>query len=95
MNIDIGGGMLTIALASLLIGGVFFGKRKIPVRAIGAVIGAIIFRLIYATALRLNMPTFMLKAVSSIIVILALSGPYLRKQGAEKIRHWRNRKEAA
>ena len=95
VNIDIGSGMVTIALASLLIGGVFFGKRKIPVRAIGAVIGAIIFRLIYAAALRLNMPTFMLKAVSSIIVILALSGPYLRKQGAEQIRHWRNRKEAA
>jgi len=95
VNIDIGSGMVTIALASLLIGGVFFGKRKIPVRAIGAVIGAIIFRLIYAAALRLNMPTFMLKAVSSIIVILALSGPYLRKQGAEQIRHWRNRKGAA
>ena len=95
VNIDIGSGMVTNALASLLIGGVFFGKRKIPVRAIGAVIGAIIFRLIYAAALRLNMPTFMLKAVSSIIVILALSGPYLRKQGAEQIRHWRNRKEAA
>ena len=95
VNIDIGSGMVTIALASLLIGGVFFGKRKIPVRAIGTVIGAIIFRLIYAAALRLNMPTFMLKAVSSIIVILALSGPYLRKQGAEQIRHWRNRKEAA
>ena len=95
VNIDIGSGMVTIALASLLIGGVFFGKRKIPVRAIGAIIGAIIFRLIYAAALRLNMPTFMLKAVSSIIVILALSGPYLRKQGAEQIRHWRNRKEAA
>ena len=46
VNIDIGSGMVTIALASLLIGGVFFGKRKIPVRAIGAVIGAIIFRLI-------------------------------------------------
>ena len=95
VNIDIGSGMVTIALASLLIGGVFFGKRKIPVRAIGAIIGAIIFRLIYAAALRLNMPTFMLKAVSSIIVILALSGPYLRKQGAEQIRHWRNRKGAA
>lgn len=95
VNIDIGSGMVTIALASLLIGGVFFGKRKIPVRAIGTVIGAIIFRLIYAAALRLNMPTFMLKAVSSIIVILALSGPYLRKQGAEQIRHWRNRKGAA
>ena len=93
VNIDIGSGMVTIALASLLIGGVFFGRRKIPVRAIGALIGAIIFRLIYAIALRLNMPAFMLKAVSSVIVILALSGPYLRRQGAEALRR-RARKEA-
>lgn len=93
VNIDIGSGMVTIALASLLIGGVFFGRRKIPGRAIGAVIGAVIFRLIYATALRLNMPTFMLKAVSSIIVILALSGPYLRKQGAEMLKRRRSGKE--
>ena len=30
VNIDIGTGMVTVALASLLIGGAFFGKRKIP-----------------------------------------------------------------
>ena len=58
-------------------------------------IGAIIFRLIYALALRLNMPTFMLKAVSSLIVILALSGPYLRKRGAELKRRRSAGKEAA
>ena len=94
VNIDIGSSMVTIALASLLIGGVFFGRRKIPVRTVGALIGAVIFRLIYAIALRMNMPAFMLKAVSSVIVILALSGPYMRKRGAETLRHLRTRKEA-
>ena len=94
VNIDIGSGMVTVALASLLIGGVFFGKRKIPVRAVGVVVGAILFRLIYAAALRLNMPAFMLKAVSALIVILALSGPYLRKRGGERLLHRRSRKEA-
>lgn len=39
VNIDIGSGMVTIALASLLIGNAFMGKGKIPVRAIGAVLG--------------------------------------------------------
>ena len=33
-----------------------------------------------ALALRLDMPAFMLKAVSSIIVVIAISGPYLRTQ---------------
>ena len=91
VNIDIGSGMVTVALASLLIGGVFFGRRKIPGRALGVVIGAIIFRLIYATALRLNMPAFMLKAVSSVIVIFALSGPYLKNRIAEFMKRSRNR----
>jgi len=31
-------------------------------------------------ALRFNMPAFMLKFVSSVIVILAISMPYLKKQ---------------
>lgn len=92
VNIDIGSGMVTVALASLLIGGVFFGRRKIPVRAMGAVIGAVIFRLIYAIALRMNMPAFMLKAVSSVIVVIALAGPYLRRQSGEMIKRMRSRK---
>lgn len=78
VNIDIGSGMVTIALASLLIGNAFMGKGNITKRAIGVVIGAIIFRLVYTIALRFNMPAFMLKLVSSVIVIIAISGPYLR-----------------
>ncbi|MBQ7638636.1 MAG: ABC transporter permease [Clostridia bacterium] len=80
VNIDIGSGMVTIALASLLIGNVFASKGKIPVRALGAVLGAVIFRLVYTIALRFNMPAFMLKFVSSVIVIIAIAGPYLKQQ---------------
>lgn len=78
VNIDIGSGMVTVALASLLIGGAFMGKRSVPLRAIGAVLGAVIFRLVYTIALRFDMPASMLKLVSSIIVIIAISGPYLK-----------------
>ena len=80
VNVTIGSGMVTVALASLLIGNVFFGRRSIPMRAIGAVVGAFLFRLVYTIALRFDMPASMLKAVSSAIVIIAISGPYLRKQ---------------
>ena len=80
VNIDIGAGMVTIALASLLIGNAFLGRGKIPVRAIGAVLGAFLFRLVYTIALRFNMPAFMLKLVSSVIVIIAISGPYLKSR---------------
>lgn len=89
-NIDIGSGMVTIALASLLIGRAFFGKGRIWVRAIGAVLGAIVFRLVYTVALRFDMPAFMLKLVSSVIVIIAISGPYLKKQLPELKRRLRH-----
>jgi len=78
VNVDIGTGMVTVALASLLIGNAFFGKRSIGLRAFGAVFGAFLFRLVYTVALRFNMPAFMLKLVSSIIVIIAIAGPYLK-----------------
>ena len=89
-EINMGSGMVTVALASLLIGGVFFAKhRPIPLRAVGAVLGAFLFRLVYGLALRLDMPAFMLKLVSSVIVVIAISGPYLRKQLPLMIRRWR------
>ena len=83
VNIDIGSGMVTIALASLLIGRAFAGRGGIARKACGAVIGAIIFRLVYAAALRFHMPAFMLKLVSSVIVIIAIAGPYLRSRYPE------------
>jgi putative ABC transport system permease protein len=78
VNIDIGTGMVTIALASLLIGNVFLGRKKIPLQIVGMVLGAFVFRLVYTVALRFDMPAFMLKFVSSVIVVLAISIPYLK-----------------
>ena len=80
VNIDIGTGMVTIALASLLIGRAFMGKGKIPTQAVGAVLGAFVFRLVYTIALRFDLPAYMLKLVSSIIVIIAIAGPYFKTQ---------------
>ena len=69
VSIDIGIGMLTIALASLLIGRTFGDKGKTFKRLCFAVLGSIIFRIVYMIALRLNMPAYMLKLVSSVIVV--------------------------
>ena len=93
-DINMGTGMVTVALASLLIGGVFFAKhRPVPLRAVGVVLGAFLFRLVYALALRMDMPAFMLKLVSSVIVVIAISGPYLRKQLPLMVRRWKAGRE--
>ena len=79
-EINIGTGMVTIALASLLIGRTILGRGSILSRAVGVVLGSFLFRLLYTVALRFNMPAFMLKLVSSVIVVLAISGPYLKRR---------------
>lgn len=78
VNIDIGSGMVTVALASLLIGRTFIRSRHLGLKIAGTVLGAFLFRLVYTIALRFNMPAYMLKLVSSVIVIIAISGPYLK-----------------
>ena len=56
------------------------GTGMVPLRIFGMVLGAFIFRLIYTIALRFDMPAFMLKFVSSVIVIAAIATPYFKKQ---------------
>ena len=56
------------------------GRGKIVTRAVGVVLGSFIFRLVYTIALRFHLPAFMLKLVSSIIVVIAMSFPYLKTQ---------------
>ena len=92
-NIDIGTGMVTVALASLLIGNVFFLHKSIPVRIVGTLLGSFLFRLVYTVALRFKMPAYMLKLISSVIVILAISGPYLKSRMPLVIRAMKVRKE--
>lgn len=78
-DINMGTGMVTIALASLIIGETLFGKKSIPWRALGVVIGSCLYRVVVAIALRFNLPASALKLVSAIIVAVAISYPTLIK----------------
>ena len=44
------------------------------------ILGAFVFRLVYTVALRFDMPAFMLKLVSSVVVVATISIPYLKRQ---------------
>ena len=83
-EVNIGSGVLTVALASLLIGRVLVSRGSIPLKAAGAVAGAFLFRLIYALALQLRMPAYMLKLTSAVIVALTIALPYLKKKYTPK-----------
>ena len=81
-DINLGTGMVIIGLASLIIGETVFRSRCLWLKALGALVGCIVYRFIIAMALRLDVPSECLKLVSAIIVALAIALPNIRKKGA-------------
>ncbi len=81
-DINLGTGMVTIALASLIIGETLVGKGGMFRRALGAVIGSCLYRLFVAVALRLNVPAECMKLVSALIVAVAIASPALKRYAA-------------
>ena len=81
-DINLGTGMVIIGLASLIIGETIFRSRSLWLKALGALVGCIVYRFIIAIALRLDIPSECLKLVSAIIVALAIALPNIKKKGA-------------
>lgn len=77
-DINLGTGMVTIALASLIIGETLIGKGSMLKRIAGVILGSCLYRFIVAVALRLNVPAECLKLVSALIVAVAIAFPYLK-----------------
>ena len=78
-DINLGTGMVTIALASLIIGETLVGKGGMLRRVLGAILGSCLYRLFVAVALRLNVPAECMKLVSALIVAIAIASPTLRR----------------
>ncbi len=94
-DINLGTGMVTIALASLIIGEVFAGRRgSVGKRVVCVVLGSIVYRFIIALALRLNISAEYFKLVSAVIVAVAIAAPNMKdyvhlakiKSNARKLR---------
>lgn len=79
-DINLGTGMVTIALASLIIGETLIGKGSMFRRIVGVILGSCLYRFAVAIALRLHVPAECLKLVSAVIVAIAIASPYLKKQ---------------
>ena len=77
-DINLGTGMVIIGLASLIIGETVLPKGKMLTKALGAILGSIIYRFIIALALRLDLPSECLKLISATIVALAIGLPAIQ-----------------
>ena len=77
-DINLGTGMVIIGLASLIIGETLLPKGKMWMKALGAILGSIVYRFIIAIALRLDLPSECLKLISATIVALAIGLPAIK-----------------
>lgn len=77
-DMSMGIGSIVIALASLIIGEVLFGKRNFFLRLLSLVFGAVVYRIIIAFVLWLGMPSNDLRLFTALTVALALALPVFR-----------------
>lgn len=77
-DINLGTGMVIIGLASLIIGETLMPRGKTWMKALGAILGSILYRFIIAIALRLDLPNECLKLISAVIVALAIGLPAIK-----------------
>ena len=77
-DINLGTGMVIIGLASLIIGETLMPRGKPWMKALGAILGSILYRFIIAIALRMDLPSECLKLISAVIVALAIGLPAIK-----------------
>ncbi|MCK8627580.1 ABC transporter permease [Fructobacillus cardui] len=77
-DINMGIGIIVIALASIIIGEVAFGDLSLNQRLVAVIIGSIIYRLVLLAVLQLGFSTNDLNLISSIILAIAMVLPQVR-----------------
>jgi len=79
-DLNMGVGMVVVALASLIIGEAIFGRRTVIWNICAIATGAVIYRIILAFALSFRINQGNLRAVSATIVIAAISLPAIKER---------------
>ena len=83
-DLNCGNGMLVMGLASVIIGLTFFGTHSVTVQAVGVVLGSLLYRIIIQLAYKIDMPSYAVKLLSAVIVVIALVIPWLQKNYKKK-----------
>jgi putative ABC transport system permease protein len=79
VELSMGVGMIVIGLASVIIGEVVFGTRTIARVTFAVALGAIIYRIVVALAMRIGLQPTDMKLMTALIVIVALVVPMVRR----------------
>lgn len=84
---QMGIGVIVLGLASVILGQTLVGPvRSIPLAVIGAVMGAVLFRLLVAIAIRMGLDANDLKLVTAVVVLVAIVGPdWVKETGRRRL----------
>jgi len=83
-NVEMGIGAVVTGLANLMIGEALVGRRTIGRWIAGAVVGAVVFRLLVAAAVRAGLNPNALKLVTALFVVAVLMLPHLARRARGK-----------
>lgn len=78
-DVGMGIGTIVAGLASVIIGEMIMGEKNIGYATLSALVGSFIYRLSIAIALRLGFAATDLKLLTTILVIIALTTPQIRR----------------
>lgn len=77
-DINMGIGIIVIALASIIIGEVVFGDLSLNERLVAVIVGSILYRLVLLAVLQLGFSTNDLNLISAVVLAIAMMLPRLR-----------------
>ncbi|API71225.1 MULTISPECIES: ABC transporter permease [Leuconostoc] len=77
-DINMGIGIIVIALASIIIGEVVFGELTLNERLVAVIVGSILYRLVLLAVLRLGFSTNDINLISALVLAVAMILPQLR-----------------
>ncbi len=95
-DVGMGIGTLVAAVASIIIGETLFGSRTVSRHLAVIVAGSVLYRVLLNVALRLGLPASDFKAITAVLVLLALSAPLwkaARRPRAARLRRQQQREQ--
>lgn len=80
-DISMGIGLILVGLASVILGQAILGQRKLLLAVFAVIVGAILYQLIIFAALRVGLNPNDMKAITAVLVVIALLAPRWKGAG--------------
>jgi putative ABC transport system permease protein len=83
-TVDMGRGTIVIGLAAIIIGEAIFGRRDFKMSLVSVLVGSVVYQLLEAVAVELQVVNY-LKLVVAVIITIILTIPLIKPAVSKKI----------